>query len=1067
MCGQGHPMLLLRRGLIVLLTAAAVAVGAETVPLEPTEGVTTWPGASYRYRDIAENAFAPSYQDAYHYAQATVNLQYETGGVSGFQGHLSAAGLKPNFAYQMKLVGKPSGIWGAEGDDAANEALGFAGRWWRVQPNPGNADDADYLAHHDDPAYIYEGYLLFDFFLSDRWGGAEVDFALDSSFHVLWWEQQRTPQACDSPVKYRSVTGAATDAAYNFDLTPTDVGVYAEIERLCYGETVLPEMNYRCRFILTEESFHQSGGPSNPRWASRNGLHFSRDDGDFFYAGTNTYYLMVYAADLGLRHYVDEVLEETKAMSLNVMRTWAFNDGASQWNALQTSPGVYDEQVFQGLDYVVAKSGELGLQLILPFVNNWDDYGGMNQYVSWSGTASSHDHFYTDTNCRSWYQNHIAAVLGRVNTFNGLVYKDDPTIFAWELANEPRCQSDGSGDTLQEWIETMSAYVKSLDPDHMVTTGSEGFYGPTGPAHNPLGWMSSQGVDYIRNHQPASIDFGCFHAWPDHWGISYAASMDWASDHIADSETLLGKPVILEEFGKHQPFSTRDQFYQGWYDEFFTGASAGSAAGGSNFWILYHDDYPDYDSFGVYYPADASTVAIIETESRRIRDLSGPVPWEGNWASAMVCDTLDFTLETGADLPPGPVGSLEAQPGNAQITVTWTDPGDADLDGVEIWRAMWHDGGGGSVYPEYDDVPGHVVPARPGTRAAAASSSEWQLAGNLSPGAQQLVDPRPARGIFFYEAFAYDLAGQYGDAAEENAAATSYILGDVANPYGLVNLSDVTFLGASYGLQDGDAGYNADVDVGPTDDGSGQGLPLTDDSIDFDDLMIYSLNYDPGAAPRLALAASDPSPRLAWREAGEGWWILDLLDPGGGIKGLRVEGDWPLSEVSPGDLLERGGPYFLRNASRSGIDLGLAVLGTGIALREPGELLHLRLPAGCDPRDGRLHARDFLNRPMYLNLGDEDSPPAVFRVGPPHPNPFNPKCIVRVELPEGGRLRCEILDLRGRLLGVACDDRLAEGVHSIEMDLREVRGAETSSGIYLYQFHYNGQCQVGKLVLLK
>jgi mannan endo-1,4-beta-mannosidase len=73
------------------------------------------------------------------------------------------------------------------------------------------------------------------------------------------------------------------------------------------------------------------------------------------------------------------------------------------------------------------------------------------------------------------------AVLTRVNKLTGVAYKDDPTTFAWELMNEPRCQTDLSGKTLQAWIAEMAGYAKSVDPNHMVEIGLEGFYGESTP----------------------------------------------------------------------------------------------------------------------------------------------------------------------------------------------------------------------------------------------------------------------------------------------------------------------------------------------------------------------------------------------------------------------------------------------------------------------------------------------------------------------------------------------------------------------------------------------------------
>ena len=239
------------------------------------------PASDYRWRDIATNLYSASYQASYAYDDAAATVDFTQCADSAFAGHLAASSLKPNFAYQMKLVGKPEGIWGVAGDDLANERIGYAGRWWRVQPDPGNSNDQDYELHKDDTGYIYEGYLVFDFFVTDSLGGAAVDFASESSYHVLWWEHQRTRGTCDSPVEWSTVIGHAADPGYDEDVGPTVIGVYGEIERLCCGETILPAGTYNCRFALTEESFHQSGeGEGN--WATVlvcDTLHFGIDCG--------------------------------------------------------------------------------------------------------------------------------------------------------------------------------------------------------------------------------------------------------------------------------------------------------------------------------------------------------------------------------------------------------------------------------------------------------------------------------------------------------------------------------------------------------------------------------------------------------------------------------------------------------------------------------------------------------------------------------------------------------------------------------------------------------------------
>ncbi|GFP84740.1 mannan endo-1 4-beta-mannosidase 2 [Phtheirospermum japonicum] len=157
------------------------------------------------------------------------------------------------------------------------------------------------------------------------------------------------------------------------------------------------------------------------------------------------------------RRRVSEMLRRGAEMGLTVCRTWAFNDSGDHddpTNALQLRPGVFNERVFKALDYVVVEARKHGIRLILSLVNNLDAYGGKAHYVRWAEEAgfnlsSSSDSFFSDPIIKGYCKAYVKAVLTRKNYFTGVRYSDKPSIFAWELMNEPRCESISSAPALQ------------------------------------------------------------------------------------------------------------------------------------------------------------------------------------------------------------------------------------------------------------------------------------------------------------------------------------------------------------------------------------------------------------------------------------------------------------------------------------------------------------------------------------------------------------------------------------------------------------------------------------------
>lgn len=241
-------------------------------------------------------------------------------------------------------------------------------------------------------------------------------------------------------------------------------------------------------------------------FASTDGTRFVIDGQTQYLVGTNIYWLAFQMNDTD----IDLVLDQLVDSGIRVLRVWGFNDvttipedPTTVWfqhlsaagSVVNTGPNG-----LQRLDYVVAGAEKRGIKLIVPFVNNWQDYGGIPAYTAAFGSGSST--WFKHAESQAQYQTYIRAVVAR--------YADSPAIFAWELANEPRCMLC-STDDIFNWAANTSAFVKSLDPHHLVTLGDEGM-GLTGGLWHPY-WIV-YGLDYWRNLQIETIDFGTFHMYP-------------------------------------------------------------------------------------------------------------------------------------------------------------------------------------------------------------------------------------------------------------------------------------------------------------------------------------------------------------------------------------------------------------------------------------------------------------------------------------------------------------------------------------------------------------------------
>ena len=342
-----------------------------------------------------------------------------------------------------------------------------------------------------------------------------------------------------------------------------------------------------------------------------NGTQFIRNGRPYRFIGTNFWYGMNLGAYDKAR--LERELDRLKEIGVTNLRVMAASEGHAdaQWRmqpCLQTAAGIFDEDLLVGLDVLLAEMRKRDMLAVVCLNNFWPWSGGMSQYVSWANNnepipfpppAKDGDwctyqeytaQFYTNSRAMRYFDELIAKIVLRRNSVNGLEYKNDPTIMAWQLANEP--EGVNQPVAYRKWVRQTAKHIKQLDANHLVSIGSEG--------NTPF---PQTGNNFLKDHRSRHIDYCTFHLWVQNWGLydpanpetSMPVAMDRAKQYIGEHVAIakqLNKPIVLEEFGISRDFNNhdhnattryRDVYYAFVFSTTIDLAQASKMAG-ANFW---------------------------------------------------------------------------------------------------------------------------------------------------------------------------------------------------------------------------------------------------------------------------------------------------------------------------------------------------------------------------------------------------------------------------------------------------------------------------------------------------
>lgn len=391
------------------------------------------------------------------------------------------------------------------------------------------------------------------------------------------------------------------------------------------------------------------------------GTRLIKEGKPYTFMGCNMWYASILGSEGvgGDRERLCHELDQLKELGITNVRILSGPDAGSilanpAKPYLQTAPGVLNDTILEGLDFVIAELEKRDMEAVIYLNNAWDWSGGYGFYLKACGYGDSPNanveggydryvdycaDFARDTCAQALYYAYVERIVTRHNTITGRPYREEPAIMAWQLCNEPRpfARDNETKEMFALWIARAAALIKDLDPNHLVSTGSEGMVGCEGDMEL-----------CERIHADPNIDYLTLHIWPINWGWAPRTDPDSgidnacakSSQYIAlhtEMATRLGKPLVIEEFGYARqgnragidiPTESRDLFYSHIFGEVKRSIGEGGPIAGCNFWgwsgsgrphqevWQAGDDYlcdPPHEPQGWYsvFDCDSSTIAVI------------------------------------------------------------------------------------------------------------------------------------------------------------------------------------------------------------------------------------------------------------------------------------------------------------------------------------------------------------------------------------------------------------------------------------------------------------------------